>query len=220
MTEFDILAVALGFGLVATPQTWRFVTHAITLVHELGHALVGLLTGAQVASIKINPDSSGVTNSAHPLKTLLLTRTLTAFWGYPFPVTFAGILLLTSEKFEAQWAWWAVLALGVVCLVFIRNLFGLLVTTLWLGVSGVILWQNLDPQWMQSSLWLLIACLFFGGVRDLLNLTKLYVKRTDEGSDIQNLRQVTHIPAVVWLGLMWVVSVVGVPYLAWYLLLR
>lgn len=220
MNPWDIVALAIGLGLVILPQTWRFVTHAITLVHELGHALIGLLSGAQVSSIKINRDSSGVTTSAHPLKNILITRTFTTFWGYPFPTLFAGALIAISCTVDVRWAWWAVLALGVICLFFIRNLFGLMITAIWVGTSALLLWKGVEANILQSLLWGLIALLYFGGVRDFWNLTKIYKRGKDEGSDINALREITHIPAIVWLALMWITGCGIIPYILWWTLLR
>lgn len=220
MSPWDIVALVLGLGLVLVPMTWKHVTHAITLVHELGHALVGLITGAQVSSIKINKDSSGVTTSAHPLKNIALTRTFTTFWGYPFPPLVAGALTSLAYTIGVEWAWWAVLILGIICLLFIRNLFGFMITAIWIAMSSALLWFPINDYLLHAGLWLLTAVLFFGGIRDFVNLTRIHRSHKDDSSDIQALKQITHIPAAIWLGLMWLTGCVFVPYLVWWILLR
>jgi hypothetical protein len=58
--------VALLIGIATAimmlgPMLWKFTIHAETVVHEGAHALVGLLTGRSIRSLRINRDTSGAT---------------------------------------------------------------------------------------------------------------------------------------------------------------
>ncbi len=58
--------VALLIGILAAivvhgPTLFKITTHAETVVHEGAHALVGLVTGRRILSVKINRDGGGGT---------------------------------------------------------------------------------------------------------------------------------------------------------------
>ena len=79
-----VLAV-LSAALLVAPVTGRALAQVVTLVHELGHAAVGLLVGGRVRRVSIALDASGETltliGGRHP-RTRLSAFTLA---GYPAP---------------------------------------------------------------------------------------------------------------------------------------
>ncbi len=56
-----LVAVALAAACILVPPAWRLVRPVVTLTHELGHGLVGLLCGRRFAGFVISPDMSGHT---------------------------------------------------------------------------------------------------------------------------------------------------------------
>jgi len=56
-------AALVALAVVATPATWRWSRHVITIAHEGGHALVALLSGRRLQGIRLHSDTSGLTVS-------------------------------------------------------------------------------------------------------------------------------------------------------------
>ncbi len=58
---FVVATGVLALVLVLAPATWPRVRLGITVVHEAGHALVGVLVGRRLKSIHLHSDTSGLT---------------------------------------------------------------------------------------------------------------------------------------------------------------
>src|SRR5699024_4787175 len=79
------LWVALGAGLlvVAVAPLWRLLRVVVTVVHELGHAVVGILVGRSFTGLVLRPDMSGHAVTVGPSRGMGLVATTWA--GYPAP---------------------------------------------------------------------------------------------------------------------------------------
>jgi len=102
-----------------------------TWVHECGHAVAAVLLGGAVASITIQPDTSGLTRSLMPAS--LPAQMIVASAGY-LTASVVGCFLLTGSRVDrrAKPILWGIGAFMTVTLVlWIRNLFGALVVMLW-----------------------------------------------------------------------------------------
>ncbi|KAJ1564197.1 hypothetical protein HK096_009177 [Nowakowskiella sp. JEL0078] len=77
------------------------------MLHELGHALAGLCTGAKILGIEVNPNQGGVTKmrGGNPYITLPAGYISSAVWGGV--MVFAGFNLLASKVLAV------ILAVGV-----------------------------------------------------------------------------------------------------------
>ncbi len=76
-----VLGVALA--LVAVDPLWRVVRLAVTLVHELGHAVVGVLVGRQFTGFVLRGDMSGHAVTRGPVRGA--GRVASTWAGYPMP---------------------------------------------------------------------------------------------------------------------------------------
>ena len=119
--------IAVVVALVATPA-WTQVRQIVTVVHELGHAVVGVLCGRRFTGFVINRDMSGHTVTIGKPRGLGII--LTTLAGYPMPaivgaamtvaalsgratlVLLVGIILLLLALFHAK-TWYTLLALAV-----------------------------------------------------------------------------------------------------------
>ena len=92
-----VLAVgAAAVVLTWSPLGYRLVRHLATLLHEAGHAIVGVLVGRKLRGIRLHSDTSGLTVSRGKPAGPGMVATLLA--GYPAPavVGLAGAWLVSA----------------------------------------------------------------------------------------------------------------------------
>jgi hypothetical protein len=61
-----LLCVLIALAAVLIGPAWRVTRNAITIAHEGGHALIAVLTGRKLESIRLHADTSGVTVRIRP----------------------------------------------------------------------------------------------------------------------------------------------------------
>ena len=181
-----VAAVAVG-----TPPVWRALRVGITLVHELGHAMVGLLVGRRFTGFVLRVDMSGHAVTIGPARGF--GRVVTTWAGYPAPaVVGAGLAWLGAQGWAAP-AILLVLAVLLTCLIRVRSLLTALVTFLALAGVGALWWWRDDH--LQAPVLLGAGCvLVIGAWRHLAAV----VRAADSSSDPGVLAQLTRIPAVLW----------------------
>ena len=57
--QVTVVLVLFALIVVITPPIWQVVRLAVTLVHELGHAVVGVVVGRQFTGFVLRGDVSG-----------------------------------------------------------------------------------------------------------------------------------------------------------------
>lgn len=177
----------------------------VTFLHEGAHAVAALATGGQVASIAINPNTSGVTY------TLGGWGLLTSTAGY-LGTALLGALLLRLGALGG-WARPVLLglamALGVGTLVWVRNPFGFLVGLLF---AAVLVWVSRKASaGVQEFIFLLLSLqIASNALLDSFNLVSM--SSTPVFSDALNMQQMTGIPAIVWAALWSVLAVIAVAW--------
>lgn len=193
-----LAGVVLGLLLVLTPL-WRLTRTAVTVVHELGHALVGVLCGRRFTGLVINPDMSGHTVTRGRGNGPGLVATSAA--GYPAPFVCGAALVVAVGAGRTG----VVLLLAIVAL-----LVGLLrsrsvytvVVMLALLVGTVALWwwgaPDLGAAVVTSAGVLVLA----GAWRQLVNVALHGDRRQDHGM----LAAMTRIPAALWIMVFGVIG--------------
>lgn len=192
-----LLCLATAVALSGPRATWRWFGLVVTVVHELGHALAGLLTGRRVMRIRINADHSGVTHSMGRGASAMWST----FWGYPFPALVGAAW--TAAVGAGYWPLAAVLSAVVllVSLVVMRGWLSWLVTTTTATLLLTLSWFDLTV-----GRWFLLAvgaALWIGAVRAWINLVRHHVKsgrRRMPSSDATLLAAGTGVPAWLWLA--------------------
>lgn len=196
------LTTTVALALVAVVITWSpigypVVRHLLTLVHEAGHAAVALLCGRRLSGVRLHSDTSGVTVSKG--RTRGPGMVLTVLAGYPAPAVLglAGALALTHGHASAFL--WALVLLSALMLVLIRNLYGLWVVLV-LGLSlGALSW--LAPgQVLVGAAHLMVWTLLLGAPRAVVDLARARRRPGGQGSDADQAARLTHLPAVLWVG--------------------
>ena len=202
---FVLLTGALALGLVLAPATWPSVRLGVTVVHEAGHAIVAVLVGRRLQGIRLHSDTSGLTVSRGRPTGPGVVAMMAAGYLAPAAVGVGAALLLAAGRGVAML--WAVLALMTVLLVWVRNLYGLLV--LLVGGVGVALltWYG-APQVQAVVAYLIAWLLLLAAPRPLVELlgTGRTRRRT---TDPDQLARLTRVPALVWTLLLLLANLAG-----------
>lgn len=214
--------VSLLLGVVALVVTWspvgyRLVRHLVTLVHEAGHAAVATLVGRRLTGIRLHSDTSGLTVSRGRPRGPGMVATLAA--GYPAPalVGLGGALVL-GRGYAAALLWGVVLLCALMVLL-VRNLYGLWVVLVTGAVVGALSWLA-TAQVISAAAYLVVWALLLAAPRSVVELQRQRWRGRgrDRTSDPDQLVRLTGVPAVVWVGLFWLVCAVALVVGAWQLL--
>ncbi len=199
--------VAVVLVLILVPVLWRRLRLAVTLVHELGHALVGMAVGRRFVGFVLRGDMSGeAVTSGAPRG---LGRAATTWAGYPAPPLLgAALVWLAVRGWSAPALTGAVLVL-LLALTRVRSvLTAVVVGTVLAGAVAAWWWR--DDLLQQGLLVAVGSLLLLGGWRHLSAL----VRDRSRVSDPAVLGSLTHLPGAVWTltfvlvhaGATWVVA--------------
>lgn len=189
-----------------SPVGYRVVRHLITLIHEAGHALAAALAGRKLSGIRLHSNTSGVTVSSGNPRGFGMVVTVLA--GYPAPavVGLGGAFLLAGGW--AAGLLWALVLLCALILLLIRNVYGLGVVLVTGGSVAALSW--LAPAQVLSVVgYLIVWALLLAAPRAVVELQRIR-RRSPEGrsgSDADQLARLTRVPAVVWVGVFWLICV-------------
>jgi hypothetical protein len=204
-----LITGVIALVAVAQRRIWRVVRNAITIAHEGGHALVGLLAGRRLQSIRLHADTSGLTvTRGRPTG---LGMVLTVFAGYVAPslLGLAGAWLLSIDRITITL--WGAVALLLAVLLMIRNVYGLLAVIATGAVVFAVSWYASAPvqaAFAYAGVWFLLL----GGVRPVIELVRDRRMGRARQSDADQLAGLTHLPGILWCGLFFLVSLAALGY--------
>jgi hypothetical protein len=201
-----LLTAVVALVVVATRLPWRVARNAVTIAHEGGHALVALLTGRKLRGIRLHSDTSGLTLSAGRPTGPGMIFTLLAGYVAPSLVGLAGAWLLAGNRITLLL--WVAVALLLAMLVLIRNVFGVLSLLVTGGVVLAVSWYA-SPQVQAAFAWTSVWFLLFGGVRPVVELQRLRSRGRMPESDADQLARLTPFPALFWVTVFMLVSLVA-----------
>jgi hypothetical protein len=210
-----------GVGIAALILTWsplgyRIVRHLATLLHEAGHALVGVLVGRKLRGIRLHSDTSGLTLSRGKPTGPGMVATLLA--GYPAPalVGLAGAWLVSSGYSPGML--WSLVLLCALMLVFIRNFYGLWVVLV-TGVGVAVLSWTASGEILSITAYLMVWSLLLVAPRAVVELQRSRRrKRSSSRSDADQLAALTPFPAGFWIAVFWLICAAGLVAGGWLLL--
>ena len=203
------LAAALCLGVSLTPwgplllYPFRLFT---TWIHECGHAVMAVLVGGSVASITIQPNGSGLTESLIP--TGRIARGLVASAGY-LGASIVGCLLMAATRVERRarpilWGIGAFMLLTVV--IWMRNPFGALVVLAW-GIALIALARKGSGGISNFIVSVLAIQVALNAVYDIRVLFLV-----NGNSDAETMARLFVAPSWVWASL-WMIA--SIAMLAW-----
>lgn len=196
----DFLLKCLAFLIIAllllkTPIVGKYVSLVNTLIHEVGHALVTILTGGKVAKIELFANTEGTAWSRHRF---FFGGVLTSLAGYPAASATAFLFVYFSINGNYAYILLGLLAVLVVSALFwIRNLYGILWVVTVSGAFIYLLWLNNETLSENVALFL-TAILFVASVTTAFDILKISVKTPRDSGDASNLATQLWIPAPFW----------------------
>lgn len=194
-----LLTGAAALAVVLWGPAWRVARHAITIAHEGFHGLTAVATGRSLRGIRLHSDTSGLTLSRGRPRGLGMVLTLLA--GYPGPALAGlGAAWLVHRGYPMAMLW-LVVALLCLLLLQIRNLFGLWsVAVSATALVAVSWWAPADVRGAVAATvaWFLLL----GSVRPVLELQRSRRRGGARTSDADQLAALTHLPGVLWVGVL------------------
>lgn len=187
-----VVTLLVAAAAIVVEPLWRILRVAITLVHELGHAFVGVLVGRRFTGFVVRGDMSGHAVTAG--KPRGAGRIVTTWAGYPMPAAVGAIMIVLAESGWGAALLTVLLALIVVAFVRIRSALTLLVMLAAL-VATVSLWWWRDDVLQAHVLVAVGIVLIVGAWR---HLGAVVTGRHDRGSDPAVLAQLSWIPRPLW----------------------
>ncbi|WP_245582071.1 M50 family metallopeptidase [Nocardioides halotolerans] len=202
------VAVATGvvaLVLVLAPATWPRVRLGTTVVHEAGHAVVAVLVGRRLRSIRLHSDTSGLTVSRGKPRGPGMVAMLAA--GYLAPAALGLVAALLLADGRSVGLLWLLVLLAAALILWVRNGYGLLV--LLVGGAGVLLltWYGDDTVWSVAA-YLIAWLLLLSAPRPLVELLTAG-RRRGRTSDPDQLAGLTRMPAVVWILVLLLANLAG-----------
>lgn len=205
--QASLLLGALALVVTWSPAGYRVVRHLLTLIHEAGHALAAALVGRRLTGVRLHSDTSGVTVSRGSPRGFGMIVTVLA--GYPAP---ALVGLAGAYALRGGWAAGLLWSLVLVCaliLLWIRNLYGLVVVLVTGGSVAALSWVG-APVVLSVAAYVVVWTLLLAAPRAVVELQRTRRRRAggqSGGSDADQLARLTGVPVVVWIGVFWLICV-------------
>jgi hypothetical protein len=200
--------LVLGCALIAlaavmSRRIWPISRTVVTLAHEGGHALIALLAGRRLDSVRIMRSTAGVTASAGSASGLGLVLTTAA--GYPAP----PLLGLGAAALLGTGHLTGVLALALVGLaglaIMIRNAYGMLAVVVTGAMVALVIWRGSTLAEAAFG-YLMTWFLLLGGLRPVAELQRSRRRGRGGLTDADQLARLTGTPGWLWVGVFGLVA--------------
>ncbi len=193
-----VLIVAAVLVTVGVGSIWRWVRLGVTLVHELGHALVGMAFGRQFTGFVLRGDMSGHAVTRGPVRGL--GRIASTWAGYPAPAILGAFMVWAATRGWAAPVVTGLLVVLVVALFRVRSLLTAVVALACLAGAGALWWWRVDGVQLDVVTGVGIF-LVVGALRHLGALRGDRSTTSDPGV----LATLTHVPRLLWTATFYLV---------------
>lgn len=191
VTSGIAIAAVLTVVLVTLRPTWQVVRLGVTLVHELGHAVVGVAVGRRFTGFVVRGDMSGHAVTVGPPRGA--GRMLSTWAGYPAPALVGAALVWSALRGWAAPVTTAVLLGGVLAAVRVRSMFTALVLAGVLCVTAALWWWRDDAIQLQAMVAVGLI-LLVGAWRHVFAV----MRGGGRSDDPAVLAQLTGVPRMLW----------------------
>jgi hypothetical protein len=201
--------LVLGCGLVAlavvlSRRIWPVARTAVTLAHEGGHALIALLAGRRLDSVRIMRSTAGLTVSAGSAAGIGLVLTTAAGYTAPPLLGLGAAALLATGNLTGM----LLLALAALAglAIMIRNVYGMVAVILTGAAVAVVIWRG-SALAEAAFGYLMTWFLLLGGVRPVAELQRSRRRARTGVTDADQLARLTGTPGWLWVGVFGLVAV-------------
>ncbi|HEY9496353.1 MAG TPA: M50 family metallopeptidase [Intrasporangium sp.] len=192
LTAAAVWTVLAGSLLVvAVEPLWRVLRIAVTLVHELGHAVVGMAVGRRFTGFVLRGDMSG--HAVTVGRARGVGRVVSTWAGYPAPAVVGAAMAWVAGLGWAAAFIGGVLVILVIALIRVRSALTLLVMVVALAATAALWWWRDDVLQAQILVGTGIV-LVVGAWRHLAAVAA----SPDRSSDPGVLSSLTHVPRIIW----------------------
>lgn len=186
------ILAGIALALVLIPFLWRIVRLGVTLVHELGHAMTGVLVGRTFTGFVLRADMSG--HAITKGKSRGAGLVLTTWAGYPAPALVGTLLIWAGTRGWSAPVLTAVLVVLLLSWIRVRSLLTAVATLAVTAGAGALWWWREDQ--LQLQVFAVVGLvLLIGAWR---HLGAVWAGR-DPGSDPAALARLTPVPRFLWL---------------------
>jgi hypothetical protein len=214
--ELDAVVVATGLlvGLALSDPWGRGIgsatSHAVTLLHELGHVLVATACGARPAGIVLSHDASGHATSRWIQRRgpfARAQRAATAVFGYPAPATFAAAGAAVLVGFGPRPVLWSLTGAATLVAVLARSGWTFLVASALGAMAVVSLSERAAPYAVGVAVALLVAV----AVHNAILEARRFARPMSGGHDAFAVRREIAVPARLTMTVqaLWTVAAAG-----------
>ena len=187
-----LVVLVAALVAVAVEPVWRVVRLGVTLVHELGHAGVGMLCGRRFTGFVLRGDMSGHAVTVGPARGV--GRVLTTWAGYPAPGVVGALVVWAAVRGWSAPVLTGILAVLVTSALRVRSGLTALVVGVAIVAAGALWWAG-SPQ-LQAQVVVGVGLVLIVGAWRHLGAV---VSSTDPAvSDPGVLARLTRVPRAVW----------------------
>lgn len=187
-----VCVLAAVVAAVAVPLLWRHLRVVVTVVHELGHGLVGVLCGRRFTGFVLRGDMSGHAVTVGPARGA--GRVLSTWAGYPAPAVVGALLVRAAGTGWAPTTLGAAVLVLVVSLVRVRSGYTALVMVALTAATAALWWWASAA--VQAAVLLGVGLFLLVGA--WRHLGALLGSRSP-GSDAAVLATLTRVPRWCWI---------------------
>ncbi|GAA2159532.1 peptidase M50B-like protein [Humibacillus xanthopallidus] len=185
------VVLLLALIVVITPPVWQVVRLGVTLVHELGHAGVGIVVGRQFTGFVLRGDMSGHAVTRGPARGL--GRIVSTWAGYPMPALLGAAVVWAALRGWSAPVITAMIVILLLALIRVRSALTVLVVLAALAWLGALWWWRSDT--LQPQVLLSLGCVLLVGAWRHLSAV---LGDHSSGSDPGVLAALSHVPRAVW----------------------
>lgn len=192
-----LTTAVLAAALVVVRPAWALTRHIVTIAHEGAHGVAAMLSGRRLDGIRLHSDTSGLTVSSGRPRGFGMVVTAAA--GYVGPALIGIVAAYLLSIGHAVAVLWLVLVALALLLVQIRNWFGLWSVLVTAALVFAVSWW-LPEQGQSAFAYLVTWFLLVAAPRPVLEMQAERRRRRARTSDADQLAVLTHLPALVWVG--------------------
>jgi hypothetical protein len=186
-----LVVLALAAAAVLVTRVWRVLRLAVTLVHELGHAVVGMAVGRRFVGFVLRGDMSGQAITSGPARGP--GRVLTTWFGYPTPPLVGAAMVWLAVRGWSAPTLTVGLGLSLLAATRVRSLLTAAVVGGALATTAAVWWWRDDALQEQVVIGVGLV-LLAGGWRHL----SAVLRDRSRSSDPAVLATLTHLPRSLW----------------------